>query len=171
MYLYYARGLLELARGRYQEALADFQSAERLASALVTSHTLDMRMRAYLLRALVRLGQTERVEAALAGLDSRERQSTEMRTALASLRLAQHNPQAAMVTLAPVIDGSAETRVLRYLPTNLTVPEIADQLSVSVTTVRTHIGHRYDKLGAHRRSEAVEQARAVGLLASSARRP
>jgi len=47
----------------------------------------------------------------------------------------------------------------------------ADQVYVSVSTVRTYISHVYDKLGAHRRSEAVEQARAVGLLASSARRP
>jgi LuxR family maltose regulon positive regulatory protein len=31
--------------------------------------------------------------------------------------------------------------------------------------------HLYDKLGAHRRHEAVEQARALGLLAPSPRRP
>jgi DNA-binding CsgD family transcriptional regulator len=31
--------------------------------------------------------------------------------------------------------------------------------------------HLHRKLGAHRRSVAVEQARALGLLASSARRP
>jgi LuxR family maltose regulon positive regulatory protein len=40
-----------------------------------------------------------------------------------------------------------------------------------VNTIRTHIRHLYDKLGAHHRNEAVEQARAVGLLASSAGRP
>ena len=42
----------------------------------------------------------------LAGLDARERDSAEMRAALASLRLAQHDPQAATAALAPVIDGS-----------------------------------------------------------------
>ena len=62
----------------------------------------------------------------------------------------------------------AETRVLRYLPTNLTMPELADELSLSVNTVRSHMRHLYDKLGVHRRHEAVEQARALGLLA---RRP
>jgi ATP/maltotriose-dependent transcriptional regulator MalT len=31
--------------------------------------------------------------------------------------------------------------------------------------------HVYDKLGVHRRHEAVEQARALGLLAQAARRP
>ena len=58
-----------------------------------------------------------------------------------------------------------ETRVLRYLPTNLSAPEIARELSVSVHTVRTHIRHVCGKLGAHGRTEAVTQARALGLLA------
>ena len=64
----------------------------------------------------------------------------------------------------------SEIRVLRYLPTNLSAPEIAGQLYLSANTVKTHMRHLYDKLGAHRRAEAVEQARALGLLAPSARR-
>jgi LuxR family transcriptional regulator, maltose regulon positive regulatory protein len=67
--------------------------------------------------------------------------------------------------------SSAEARVLRYLPTKLSAPEIADQMYLSVNTVKTHMRHLYDKLGAHRRHEAVEQARALGLLAPSPRRP
>ena len=66
--------------------------------------------------------------------------------------------------------SEAETRVLRYLPTNLSAPEIAGELCVSVNTVRTHMRHVYAKLGAHHRTEAVEQARALGLLAPSRRR-
>jgi LuxR family maltose regulon positive regulatory protein len=62
-------------------------------------------------------------------------------------------------------------RVLRYLPTQLSTPEIAGQLYLSVNTVKTHMRHVYDKLGAHRRHEAVEQARTLGLLAPAARRP
>lgn len=69
----------------------------------------------------------------------------------------------------PLTDS--ETRVLRYLPTNLPGPEIAGELSLSVNTVRTHMRHLYEKLGAHSRVEAVEQARALGLLAPSSRRP
>ena len=61
----------------------------------------------------------------------------------------------------------SEMRVLRYLPTNLSGPEIARELSVSVTTVRTHISHLFVKLGAHRRTEAVARARDLGLLAPS----
>ena len=65
----------------------------------------------------------------------------------------------------------AEARVLRYLPTKLSAPEIADEMYLSVNTVKTHLRHLYDKLGVHRRHEAVEQARALGLLARSPRRP
>jgi LuxR family maltose regulon positive regulatory protein len=61
----------------------------------------------------------------------------------------------------------AEARVLRYLPTKLSVPEIADEMYLSANTVKTHLRHLYDKLGVHRRHEAVEQARALGLLAPS----
>jgi LuxR family maltose regulon positive regulatory protein len=48
------------------------------------------------------------------------------------------------------------------------VPEIADQLYLSVNTIRTHMRHVYDKLDAHRRHEAVERASALGLLAPPA---
>jgi LuxR family maltose regulon positive regulatory protein len=57
---------------------------------------------------------------------------------------------------------------LRYLPTNLSAREIARDLSVSVNTVRTHMRHLFAKLNVHRRTEAVTQARALGLLAPSA---
>jgi LuxR family transcriptional regulator, maltose regulon positive regulatory protein len=63
--------------------------------------------------------------------------------------------------------SESELRVLRYLPTNLSGPQIAGALYVSHNTVRTHIGHLYGKLGAHTRAEAVARARALGLLAPS----
>ena len=67
--------------------------------------------------------------------------------------------------------SQSEIRVLRYLPTNLSAAEIAGELTVSVTTVRTHIRHLFLKLAAHRRTEAVLHARALGLLAPSPERP
>jgi len=63
--------------------------------------------------------------------------------------------------------SESELRVLRYLPTNLTAPEIARELYVSPNTVKTHIRNLYAKLGTHRRAAAVESARALGLLAPS----
>jgi LuxR family transcriptional regulator, maltose regulon positive regulatory protein len=55
--------------------------------------------------------------------------------------------------------------VLRYLPTHLSAREIADELSVSTSTVKTHMRNLYTKLGVHSRAEAVESARSLRLLA------
>ena len=268
--VHYVRGRLELARGRDADALAAFQAAERLAGRLAAPHQLVTPARALLLHALVRLGDTERAEQALAGLGDQDRERGEIRIATAALRLAQDDPHAATAALAPVLDGSApasacgswlaqaflleaiardalgdpvaagraleraldlaepdgalssfllhpapgllerqarhrtahaaliaeilgllagkepasppagpqppleplsdsEIRVLRYLPTNLSAPEIARELYVSTNTVKTHMRHLYAKLGTHRRAEAVARARALGLLAPSAR--
>jgi LuxR family transcriptional regulator, maltose regulon positive regulatory protein len=61
--------------------------------------------------------------------------------------------------------SGSELRVLRYLPTNLSMRQIAGELYVSHNTVRTHVTHLYEKLGVHTRAEAVARARALGLLA------
>lgn len=60
----------------------------------------------------------------------------------------------------------SELRVLRYLPTNLSRPEIASELSVSVNTVNTHIRNIYAKLQAQDRSSAVHRARQIRLLSA-----
>ena len=60
----------------------------------------------------------------------------------------------------------SELRVLRYLPTNLTRPEIARELYVSINTVNTHIRNIYLKLGARDRSSAVGRARELRLLST-----
>jgi LuxR family transcriptional regulator, maltose regulon positive regulatory protein len=286
-----ARGMLALAHGRDAEALAACRAAEPLAGLLVTehpAHPATLLLRAQILLVLVRLGEIDRVEQALTELGEQQRDRGEIRVAVATLRLAQGAPRAAIAALAPIGDGSApvtnsgwaihaflleaiahdalgdpaaagraleqaldlaqrdgavfpfilnpapellkhhaghcaahagpiaeiltlltsgrsagsagsaglplrhdhgghgghhgglrgasprlvepltdsETRVLGYLPTNLSAPEIASQLCVSVNTVRTHMRHVYEKLGAHRRAGAVERARALGLLSS-----
>src|SRR5499427_5755924 len=265
--VHYLRGVLELAHGRDADALAAFQAAERLAGPLAAPNLLLTAMRAFLVQTLVRLGESERAEQAIAGLGEQERERGEIRIATAALRLTQDDPHAAIAALAPVLDGSAplvwpnwlaqaflleaiardalgdedaagraleraldcaepdgallwfllhpvpgllerharhrtshaaliaeilsllaghklaplpagprppleplsdsELRVLRYLPTNLSGPEIASELYVSHNTVRTHVTHLYEKLGVHTRAEAVARARALGLLAPS----
>ena len=60
----------------------------------------------------------------------------------------------------------SELRVLRYLPTNLTRLEVAQQLYVSVNTVNTHVRNIYSKLGVRDRSAAVQRARELRLLSS-----
>ena len=265
----YARGQVELARGRAADALSAFRAAERLAGRLAAPHPLARPMRAWIVHALVRLGETEHAEQVLADLAERDRDRGEMRIAGAVLRLAQDDPHAATAVLGPVLDGSVRTgwrswlveaflleaiardalgepaaadraveraldlaepdgallwfllhpapdllerharqrtahaallaeildllagtvpaspaggprppleplsgselRVLRYLPTHLSAREIAAELSVSTSTVKTHMRNLYAKLGAHSRAEAVESGRALRLLAPSAR--
>jgi LuxR family maltose regulon positive regulatory protein len=62
--------------------------------------------------------------------------------------------------------SGAELRVLRYLPTNLSRPEIASELSISVNTVNTHVRNIYAKLQASDRSSAVRRARELRLLSA-----
>jgi LuxR family transcriptional regulator, maltose regulon positive regulatory protein len=266
--IHHSRGQLELARGRYADALSAFLAAQRLGGRLPAPHLLVPSARALVVYSLVRLGETERAEQALAGLGDQDREDGEVRIATAALRLAQDDPHAATGALGPVLDGSApqirrtwliqafvleaiardtlgdpaaagralergldlaepdgallpfllhpapgllerharertahaallaeildllagrrpalssagprppleplsksEIRILRYLPTHLSAPEIASELSVSTSTVKTHLRNLYAKLGAHSRAEAVESARALGLLAPSA---
>ena len=262
----FVRGALEMMRNRDSEALAAFQAADLLARRLDSPHYLIPWIRALLLLAMVRLGQTGPAVQFLAGLTDTDRGHGEIRMAEAALRLAKDDPRAAIAAIAPVLEGSApvvwqngraqaylveaiardalgdqdaadraleralglaepddlllpfllhptkgmlerrarhrtshaalvaeiqallsqsrpphragprplmeplsqsELRVLRYLPTNLSGPEIAGELYVSHNTVRTHITHLYAKLGTHTRAEAVTRARALGLLAPS----
>jgi LuxR family maltose regulon positive regulatory protein len=293
----YIRGTLELLRGRNAAALAALEAGEALAQRLAGQSHFIARTRALLVHSLVRLGQAERAEEFLAGLGEQDRERDEIRVAVAALRLAQEDPEAALAEVARVLEGpssqdywgfwqaraevlqaiarnelgepdaahaaieraldlsersgdltpfllypvpellerharhrsahaalvaeirgllagpapragsdspharesgpsreesagmgrpgdhggsparlpgplleplsGSEARVLRYLPTNLTMPEIARELSVSTNTVKTHIRHLYAKFGTHQRGEAVELARALGLLAPS----
>jgi LuxR family transcriptional regulator, maltose regulon positive regulatory protein len=60
--------------------------------------------------------------------------------------------------------SAGELRVLRYLPTNLSRPDIAGELSLSPSTVSTHIRNIYAKLRVRDRSSAVHRARELRLL-------
>ena len=60
---------------------------------------------------------------------------------------------------------AAELRLLPYLQTHLTHPEIGRRLYISKNTVRTEAKAIYRKLDVSSRSEAVERARQLGLLA------
>lgn len=57
-----------------------------------------------------------------------------------------------------------EVEVLAYLPTRLSNAEIAQALFVSTNTVKTHVKHIYQKLGATDRDDAVRRAYEAGLL-------
>ncbi len=57
-----------------------------------------------------------------------------------------------------------EVTVLRLLATELTGPQIAGELYISVNTLRTHTKHIFDKLGVSGRPAAVRRAQERGLL-------
>jgi LuxR family maltose regulon positive regulatory protein len=57
-----------------------------------------------------------------------------------------------------------EAEVLAMLPSELSYHDVAEQLYVSVNTVKTHVKSIYRKLGVATRREAVERARGEGLL-------
>jgi LuxR family maltose regulon positive regulatory protein len=83
---------------------------------------------------------------------------------------AQHLLAAAQRPSAPVRRPSdeelseREREVLRLLATELSGPEIARQLFVSVNTLRTHTKHIFTKLDVNTRRSAVRRAAELGLL-------
>ena len=58
---------------------------------------------------------------------------------------------------------AAELRLIHFLPTHLSLQEIADRLHLSRPTVKTHIASIYRKLRVDGRSEAVELIEELGL--------
>jgi DNA-binding CsgD family transcriptional regulator len=70
------------------------------------------------------------------------------------------NPQAvAALGISP-----RELAVLREIAEGRSNQEIADRLSVSPNTVKTHITRLFEKLGASRRTDAIARARELGII-------
>jgi LuxR family maltose regulon positive regulatory protein len=59
---------------------------------------------------------------------------------------------------------SAELRVLQFLPSHLTFPQIGQHLFLSGNTVKTHAMSIYRKLGVRSRADAVARAESLGLV-------
>ena len=59
--------------------------------------------------------------------------------------------------------SSRELEVLRLLRSQLSGPEIARELLVSLNTMRTHTKNIYMKLGVNNRRQAVQRAAELGL--------
>jgi LuxR family maltose regulon positive regulatory protein len=76
------------------------------------------------------------------------------------------NPEALIEPLS-----ERELDVLRLLATDLAGPEIARELVVSLSTVRSHTKAIYAKLGANNRRSAVTRAEELDLLSRARNRP
>lgn len=86
---------------------------------------------------------------------------------LAAFAPAASMPQPGIVNLKPALAeplSERELEVLRFLTTDLSTPEIAQELVVSANTVRSHIKNIYGKLNVHNRIEAIQQAKTLGLV-------
>ncbi|WP_328393096.1 LuxR C-terminal-related transcriptional regulator [Nocardia sp. NBC_00416] len=59
---------------------------------------------------------------------------------------------------------ATELTILRQLPSGRTTQHIADDLGVSINTVKTHLRGIYTKLGTGSRMETLQEARRTGLL-------
>jgi LuxR family maltose regulon positive regulatory protein len=253
-------GMLHACRGRQLEASAAFSEAVRLQSRLPDSHAVANQVIGWAVATQARAGILDAARATLAELDD---EPGEIRNARSVVLLAENDPDSALSTLCPVLDGTAsvvgyvtvveaqllaalahhrlgdqrgaaaaidralalaeadrivlpfamtssaplleelprrdtahavlradildvlhgspsspacrpppecverlspgELRVLQYLPTNLSRPEIAQELSVSLNTVSTHIRNIYAKLGVGDRSAAVRRARELRI--------
>jgi DNA-binding CsgD family transcriptional regulator len=57
-----------------------------------------------------------------------------------------------------------ELVVLQELAAGRSNKQIARRLEVSPNTVKTHVGRLYEKLGAERRTDAVNRARELGII-------
>ena len=63
---------------------------------------------------------------------------------------------------------TAQLRVAQYLPTNLSLADIATRLYVSRNTVKSHAAAIYRKLDTNSRAKAVDRMRRAGVIADEA---
>lgn len=82
----------------------------------------------------------------------------------ATLRAAASDQGSAMKQSGVEPLTARELEVLRLLTDGASNQRIADELTVSVGTVKAHISHILGKIGARNRTEAVARARKLGLL-------
>lgn len=64
----------------------------------------------------------------------------------------------------PVALSKRESEVLNLVARGFIYPEIAQQMGLSVSTIQTHVRNIYGKLDVHNKTEAVFEARQLGLL-------
>jgi LuxR family maltose regulon positive regulatory protein len=81
---------------------------------------------------------------------------------LAACGDAAPEPSAAALRVDPL--SARERELLRLLAAGLSTSEIAAHLFITADTVRSHLKNIYGKLDVHSRLQAVERARALGLL-------
>jgi LuxR family maltose regulon positive regulatory protein len=156
-------GYVTLVETHLLAALAHRELADRRAAAAATECALALAEADRLVLPFAVTGSVKLLEAMPRHATAHAALLTGILHILRGLPAAPHHepPRTDPGRLSP-----SELRVLGYLPTNLSRPEIASELSVSVNTVNTHIRNIYAKLQAQDRSSAVRQAREMRLFSA-----
>lgn len=154
------------AEGRLAEAAAEAARALRLTSAMgpvAPWHAVMGRLQ--LAQTYVHLGDADQARLLLD--EARQLYTEPLHAPVADAYLAATQSLVDQVSQGPARWSTlttAELRVLQYLPSHLSFPEIGQELFLSRHTVKSQAMSAYRKLGARSRSEAVTKARALGLL-------
>jgi LuxR family maltose regulon positive regulatory protein len=159
--------LVRAQRGRVDDAQRDAREGLRLLAELADfTPWYDAEARLMLARAALRLSDLVGARTLLdeaSRVAGRAPDAVLLGTWLAE-SWAQADSFSAAAILGPSSLTTAELRVLRLLPTHLSFREIAGRMHVSANTIKTQAHAVYRKLDASSRTEAVSNARLVGLL-------
>ena len=153
---------IEAAGGNLDRALSVLEEAVRLGQA-----------EGYL---RVFLDEGETIHRLLGALHSKLGQGDELAVYLRRIMMAAFEPSAASEQAAESTAGQParrdhldqlserENEILRLVAQGLTNQAIADRLVISLTTVKTHVGNIFLKLGVKNRTQAIARAESRGLL-------
>jgi LuxR family maltose regulon positive regulatory protein len=164
---YAAVGMVHASRGQFEAARSELERAlrsRRQWSGLSSWTTLEILLR--LASVLQDLGDRSAAAALLseaADLLASLPDGAEGQQALLERLERQLTDPAPAGPLAAVLT-QRERGVARLLQGGLSQPEIAQELSVSLNTVKTHTRAIYRKLGVSSRQEAVARGRGLGIL-------
>jgi LuxR family transcriptional regulator, maltose regulon positive regulatory protein len=179
-----------LRRGQEADLKEGLHLAEKILTLAESGQRNNTSMQALALGALIheRLGDAKSASAwmeralALAEPEGYIRLFVDEGAAIASIveRLAKTEYVCTLLAAFPALDrprprprpadglieplSERELEVLRLLAHGLKYAEIAEQLVVSVNTVRFHVKNMYGKLGVDKQAKAIEWARELGLI-------
>lgn len=153
--------------GRIDASKAVARHASRLLSALPDFTPWYVgECRIALARAALRLGDIHQARGLVAAAARELQRSPDAQVALGWVKTCRTQVVRSSASAAGQewCLTTAELRILQFLPTHLSLREIAERLYVSANTVKTHARSVYRKLGASSRGDAVVRARKAGLL-------
>jgi LuxR family maltose regulon positive regulatory protein len=159
--------LARARRGRIEEATKDLRQARALLAGLSDFFPwYEAETRIVLARAALRLSDVALARTLLTEAARALRHVPEVPVLDRWLKETrkQAAPAAAHAGAQQLSLTTAELRVLQFLPSHLSIREIAERLYVSPNTVKTHARAVYRKLDASSRAEAVVRANEAGLL-------